>query len=63
MDFTVSKFQDFHVIQILREINFRDSRSAKSVILTHLEAVNFVNLVGFSLQKVQKLIKIQIQSL
>ena len=27
--------------QILREINFRDSRSAKSAILTHLELLNF----------------------
>ena len=27
--------------KILREINFGDSRSAKSAILTHLEAVNF----------------------
>ena len=26
---------------ILREINFWDSRSAKSAILTHLEALNF----------------------
>ena len=27
--------------KILREINFGDSRSAKSAILTHLEALNF----------------------
>ena len=29
------------IIQILREINFEDSRSAKSAILTRLEALNF----------------------
>ena len=39
--YTVWKFHDFSTIQILREINFMDSRSAKSVILTHLEALNF----------------------
>ena len=38
---TVWKFQKFSITQILREINFRDSRSAKSTILTHLEALNF----------------------
>ena len=31
----------FCIIQILREINFTDSGSAKSVILTHFEALNF----------------------
>ena len=35
------KFQDFSVTQILREINFGDSKSAKSAILAHLEALNF----------------------
>ena len=35
------KFHDFSITQILREINFEDSRSAKSAILTHLEALNF----------------------
>ena len=39
--FTVWKFQDFSIIHILREINFEDSKSAKSAILTHLEALNF----------------------
>ena len=33
---TVGKFQNFSISQILREINFRESRSAKTVILTHL---------------------------
>ena len=30
----------FSITQILREINLGDSRSAKSAILTHLEALN-----------------------
>ena len=38
---TVWKFQDFCITQILHEINFGDSKSAKSVILTHFEALNF----------------------
>ena len=42
---TVWKFHDFSITQILREINFVDSRSAKSAISTHLEAPNFVDLV------------------
>ena len=35
------KFQDFSITQILREINFEESGSAKSAILTYLEAVNY----------------------
>ena len=35
------KFHDFCIIQILREINFEDSQSAKLSILTHSEATNF----------------------
>ena len=38
---TVWKFHDFPITQILREINFEYFRSAKSAILTHLEALNF----------------------
>ena len=34
------KFHDFSITEILREINFGDSKSAKSAILTHLEALN-----------------------
>jgi len=37
----VWKFQNFSITQILREINFMDSRSAKSAILTNSEALNF----------------------
>ena len=36
----------FCVTQILREINFGDFRSAKSAILTHLEALDF-DFYGF----------------
>ena len=32
---------DFSISQILREINFGDSKTAKSAILTLLEALNF----------------------
>ena len=35
------KLRDFSVTQILREINFWDSKNAKLAILTHLEALNF----------------------
>ena len=38
---TVWNFQDFCITEILREINFVNSRSAKSVILTQLGALNF----------------------
>ena len=38
--FTMWKFQDFPITQILREINFGIYRSAKSAILAHLEALN-----------------------
>ena len=57
------KFQDFYVTQILREINFGDSRNAKTAVFAILGAVKFGQLVNFSLQKVQKSIKIKIQSL
>ena len=39
--FTVWKFQHFSTTQILREINFEDPRSAKTAILTPLEASEF----------------------
>jgi len=38
---TVWNFHDFSITQILRETNFEDSRSAKSVISIHLETLNF----------------------
>ena len=38
---TVWKFYDFSIIHILREINFGESRSEKSTIVSHLVALNF----------------------
>ena len=38
---TVWKFLDFSITEILREIKFGDSRSAKSAILTHSDALNY----------------------
>ena len=35
------KFQDLSITQIFREINFGESGSAKSAILTYLEVLNF----------------------
>ena len=35
------KFHNFSITQIIREINFEDSGSAKSAILRLLEAMNF----------------------
>ena len=43
---TVWKCHDFSITENLREINFRDCRSAKSAILTHLEGPNF-DFYGF----------------
>ena len=52
-------FHDFSTLHILCEINFGDSKSAISAVLTQLVALalNIVNLVNSSLQKVQKCIK------
>ena len=58
-----AKFQDFSVIHILREINFGESKSSKTAVFAIFGASKFVNLVDFSLQKVQKFIKVKIQSL
>ena len=38
---TVWKIHHFSISQIVREINFEDSLSAKIAILTDLEALNF----------------------
>ena len=60
---TVWKFHDFSITQILREINFGDSWSCKTAVFAIYGALNFVNLVCFTLQKMQKFIKTKIQSL
>ena len=55
--YTVWKIHDFSVTQILREVNFGESRSCKTAIFAISGALNFDDLVNFSLQKVQKSIK------
>jgi len=53
------KFHDFTVTQLLREINFWDSRSAKFGISTHFEALNldfyeFLNLLKAEITQINK---------
>ena len=47
--FTVWKFHELSITQILREIKVKDSRNAKSAILPHLKALNydFMNFCTF----------------
>ena len=45
------KIQDFCITQILREINFVNSRSAKTAVFANLGAVNFVHLVNCQIPK------------
>ena len=55
--FTVWKFHDFCTIEILREINFEDSRSAKSAILTHFCTfwrLKFTKWTNFPVPKMAK---------
>ena len=52
------KILDFAITEILREINFVDSRGAKTAIFAVLGAVKFVDLVNISYQKVQKFIRV-----
>ena len=40
-NYTVWKFQEFSLTQILRQINFGDSWNATYAISTNLEALNF----------------------
>ena len=58
---TVWKFHDFSITQILREIKFGDSRSAKSVTFTHLEALNsdFHEFLHFLKAEIYQINKIQ----
>ena len=55
------KFMPFSVIQILREINFGGYRT-KNAAFAIFWALNFVDLVDFSLLKLQKFIRIKILS-
>ena len=58
---TVWKFHDFSILQILREIDFDDTRSATSAILTHLVALNFVfcEFLHFLKAEISQINKIQ----
>ena len=47
------KCKNFSVTQILREINFGDCRSSKTVFFAIIKALNFLILVIFSPQEVQ----------
>ena len=49
----VWKFKNFSITQILREINFGDCRSSKTVFFAIIKALNFLILVIFSPQEVQ----------
>ena len=49
------KFPDFYVLQILREINFRESKSPKTAGFAIFEALKFVDLVNFSHPKSAKI--------
>ena len=57
----VIKMQVFAIFgaQILREINFGDSRSSKSAVFAILGSLKIVNLLNLSLLKVQKFISIK----
>ena len=52
---------NFSVTQILREINFKDSRDAKLTTFTNLEALNFDfhELLHFLKADIHQIIKIQ----
>ena len=63
LEITVWQFQDFSVTQILGEINFGESRSSKNAIFGNFKASEFCSLGKNQPSKVQKLIKIRVQSL
>ena len=48
-EFTLWKVKDFFCHSVLREINFKKSRSAKTAHFAIVEALIFANLVYFSL--------------
>ena len=47
----VWKVEDFPGTQILREINFEESRSSKNVVFAILRALKVVDLINFTLPK------------
>ena len=60
---TVWKFQNFPITQIFREINLGESQNSKTAVFAFFEVLDFVNLVNFSLQKVQDFIQSKIHNL
>ena len=60
--YTVWKIQDFPVTQILREINFGDSRSAKTAVFAIFGALNFdfYEYLHFSKTEIYQINKIHI---
>ena len=58
---TVWTFLDFSITQILREINFRDSRTAKSAFFAILEALNldFYEFLHFLKSEIYQLSQIK----
>ena len=56
------KFHALSITQILREIIFGETRSPETAFFTILGALNFVDLVNFSLQKVQTFIKLNFRA-
>ena len=63
VDIAQCGFWDFSITQILREINFVESRSSKMLLFAILGALSFVNLENFSLQKVKNFMKFKMNSL
>ena len=57
--YTVWKFQDFSITQILREINFVDYRGAKTTVLCHFRGSEFCSFGKFQPSKSAKFHKIQ----
>ena len=55
--FSAANFWQNSIIQILREINFGEPRSCKTFVCAIFGTLNFVDLVNYSLLKVQKLMK------
>ena len=58
----VWKLHNFHVTQILREINFRNSRSAKSAIFAIIEALNFDFLEFWPFWRLKTTIRSKLES-
>ena len=63
LDFTEWKFHEFSINQTLREIIIGESRRSKTAIFAHFRALNYGFRVNHSLQKMQKISKVNIQSL